>query len=102
MPGISVTVTIDDRALARYTSDPGGPVMAYLGRIGQRVLNESQRRVNVDTGYLRSTGEVIARPADATVEVAYRASYARWVHDGTRHYAGNPYLRDALAAVLGH
>lgn len=98
---LSVTVRIDKASLDRYTTNPGGPVMGYLARLGQQVLNESQRRVNVDTGYLRSTGEVVVRPADAEVEVVYRARYARYVHNGNGRYPGNPYLTDALAAVLG-
>ena len=98
---ISVRVTMDQRALDRFSTNPGGPVMGYLVRLGQQVLNESQRRVNVDTGYLRSTGEVVVRPTDGEVEVVYRARYAAYVHNGTSRYAGNPYLADALAAVLG-
>lgn len=78
-----------------------GPVRRYMLRLGNRVLNNARGKVNVDTGYLRSSGEVVATAFD-TVRVAFRARYARFVHDGWRHrtdsgrYRGNPYLRDAM------
>lgn len=78
-----------------------GPVRRYMLRLGNRVLNNARGRVNVDKGYLRSTGTVISTSFD-TVRVAFTARYARFVHDGWRHhsdrgrYRGNPYLRDAM------
>lgn len=78
-----------------------GAIRRYMLRLGNRVLNNSRARVNVDTGYLRSTGGVISVGID-TVRVAFTARYARLVHDGWRHrtdsgsYRGNPYLTDAM------
>lgn len=50
----------------------------------------------------RGTGRAVLpeteRPADElTSIVAYAASYAYWVHEGTRHMAGRPWLAEAAA-----
>lgn len=98
---MSVTVTIDPGKLARFMHDPSGPVMGYLARVGNQISNASAVLCPVDTGYLRSTREVSIDPAAATVTVAYRANYARFVHDGTRYVPARPYLTDAMRQVLG-
>lgn len=92
----SVTITPNPSGLSALMTDSSGVVMVHLLGFGNRVLNNSRGRVNVDTGYLRSTGVIEERPAESLVRVAYRANYARWVHDGNGRYAGNPYLADAL------
>lgn len=92
----SVTVRVNPQGVHHLMHDPGGEAMTFLLRFGNAVLNNSRSRVNVDTGYLRSTGVVEERPEESMVRVAYRASYARWVHDGNGRYGGNPYLTDAL------
>ncbi len=66
----------------------------FVYRIGNRVLNNARARVNVDTGYLRSTGAV--EQSDDVTVVVFRARYAAAVHNGHHSYPGNPYLADAL------
>ena len=60
-------------------------------------------RANVDTGLMRSRIEFrLEVEAGRLVGiVAARTSYAVHVHNGTRHYRGNPFLTDSLRAVLG-
>lgn len=94
--GASVRINVDAGRLGRYAQAPDGPVMGYLVRIGNRVLTNAKRRVPVDTGYLRSTGTLTTDAARTTVRVAFRARYARFVHDGTRGRPGRPFLTDAL------
>lgn len=97
IPGGSVQVRVDAAALARFET---GVVLPWLVRVGTRVMNNSARRVPVDTGYLRSTRALIPDIDRTAVRVAYRARYARWVHDGARGRPGTPFLTDALNEEL--
>jgi hypothetical protein len=94
--GARVTVRVDDSALAAYASHPSGQVMGWLVTVANRVMNNSAARVPVDTGYLRSTRTISPDPTRAAVQIAYRARYAIYVHDGVRGRPGRPYLADAL------
>lgn len=89
-------VRVDQGGINRLTKTDGGPLMQLLTQIGNRILNNSRGRVNVDTGYLRSTGTLDVNAAESSVRVAYRARYAMWVHNGNGRYRGNPYLLDAF------
>lgn len=91
-----VQIRVDRAGLARFATSPTGPVMVFMTRLGNRVLNNARTRVNVDTGYLRSTGTMEVLPGDSAVRVAFRARYALAVHNGHHSYPGNPYLADAL------
>lgn len=117
MPSGRVSVRLNRAGILHVTH-------VRLVRVGQAVLNDSARRVNVDTGHLRASRAL----EDHTlfVRVAYRAKYARFVHDGTKPhiikahpggllaseghvfgtvvhhpgYRGNPFLTNAVRAVL--
>lgn len=87
----------------RLLRDPHGPWGQRLTRICNEVANEARTRANVDTGYMRSRIEfTVLTAADGTLEgiVAARTNYSLYVHEGARGYAGNPFLTDALHAVL--
>ena len=52
---------------------------------------------------MRSRIDYTVEPGPAgqlRIVLAARTSYAAYVHDGTRWYRGNPFLRDAAATVL--
>lgn len=86
-----VTIRLNRAGIARVTH-------TRLVRAGNQVLNESARRVNVDTGNLRGSRAMEDR--GTFLRIVYRAHYARYVHDGTRYYRGNPYLVNAARAVM--
>lgn len=96
-----VTVRPDLPGIHSLLHDSGDPVMQYMVRLGSRVLNNAAARVPVDTGYLRSTGTLEERPDIAGVRVAYRAHYARFVHEGTSRMTGRPWLTEALNDEVG-
>ncbi len=89
---MSVRLTVDRGAVGRFLS--AGEGKQFMFRLGNRVLNNARARVNVDTGYLRSTG--VVEQSGETTSVAFRARYAAAVHNGHHSYPGNPYLADAL------
>lgn len=67
----------------------------------------SQSLVNVDKGELKASGEIVdyadtkgdGRQRGVAKSIRYTAPHARYVHDGTAHYAGNPYLLAAYMAT---
>lgn len=90
---------INQSALAALAA-PGASVYRDMLRRGIRVQNGARRRVNVDTGRLRSSINVegpVVRGGGAGVRVGTNVEYAIYVHEGTRRMRGNPFLRDALA-----
>lgn len=91
-----VRIILNRAGIARITQE-------RVMRAARAVGNESARRVNVDTGNLRSTRSV-QNLGGARARVAYRAKYARYVHDGWHRgrggYGGNPYLTSAVREVL--
>lgn len=68
--------------LNREISQIEGRSMDGLLEGGQRIQAESQRRVPVDTGYLKSTAYTRrARVGGMGVEIGYSAKYAAAVHE---------------------
>lgn len=73
----------------------------------RNVLAISQQLVPVATGHLKRTGKVVnyastrgdGRQRGVAKSVAYTATYARFVHDGTAHLTGTPYLLAAFEAT---
>lgn len=100
---VSYTFTPDTGGQDRLLHSPSGPYGRWLTRVCNQVRTEAVQRANVDTGYLRSRIEyrVFVEGGKLVGEVAARTSYARFVHDGFGSYPGNPFLVDALRAVLG-
>lgn len=95
---VSMTIRIDPAKVDRFMGSPGAPGDRFLATLANRVLNNSRARVNVDTGYLRSTGAIEKVAGEPAYKVIYRAHYARWVHEPSmsRNWSGNPFLTDAL------
>lgn len=98
-----VTVKLDQAGLDRLLNDPTSAYAQYLTRLGNRIVNGAKTRANVDTGLMRSRIEFeldhTHRPPEGRVVV--RTAYAIYVHNGTRFYAGNPFLTDAARDVMG-
>lgn len=82
----------------RLLRDPDGPYGRWLTRVLNEAANEARLRANVDTGYMRSMIEFVVQVGpDGSLEgiLAARTNYALYVHEGN-----NPFLADAIAAVL--
>lgn len=93
---VAVAVTVNQAALdAMYER--------HLARVGNQIVNRAKPRANVDTGLMRSTIEFRLNPGTHPPSgvVAARTRYAKFVHDGTRFYVGNPFLVLAARDVIG-
>jgi hypothetical protein len=79
--------------------------------ISQQLVNVGDRRYvdpdgNPHPGFLKKSGRIIdyantagdGRQSGVAKSVGYFAPYAKWVHDGNGHYAGNPFLLAAFEA----
>lgn len=97
-----VTFTPDRAGQERLLHSESGPMGQYLTRLANQVKNGAQERANVDTGYMRSRIEYRIT-VEGGVLVAYvvaATNYSLYVHEGHGSYPGNPFLTDALRAVL--
>lgn len=101
---ITATVTYrpNPGGVHHLLGDPNGPYGQWLLRVGNQMVNAAKRRANVDTGNMRSTiAFTVEVEAGRVVGVlAARTNYAIFVHQGTRHYRGNPFLTDAVRETL--
>lgn len=90
----SVSVRLDNRAIAAQLTGPNGAVARDLLRRGQRVQNAARRLAPVDEGRLRAsiTTEVRGSGPSLTVRVGSNLKYAVYVHEGTGIYAGRGYI----------
>jgi hypothetical protein len=77
-----------------------GNLDARMQQTGKAVVEEAQRIVPVDTGFLRSTLGYQYNQSTKTLRVYADAYYAFWVHEGTRRMAGRPFLQQALDAIV--
>lgn len=75
-----------------------------LLRVGMRVQNAAREMCPVDTGRLRSS--IQHKPGQDRngfyVEVGTNVDYAAFVEFGTSRQRAQPYLRPALAEVVGY
>ena len=80
----------------RLLHDPGGPYGQWFTRVGNRAVNESKIRANVDTGLMRSRIEfrLVVEGGVLVGYVAARTDYSLYVHEY------NPFLLDGVAAAL--
>ncbi|UQS95171.1 minor capsid protein [Pseudanabaena phage Pam4] len=87
----------------RLLHDPAGPYGQWLARTGNRAVNYAKQYANVDTGLMRSSIVFRLRVEGGTLvgELAAETNYARFVHDGTWFYVGNPFLTDGIRTALG-
>ena len=70
-------------------------------KIALAILDRAQTKVPVDTGFLKSTGQIIER--ENGFEVAYTADYAYYVHenDYAKHKVGQAkYLEEAYNEIM--
>lgn len=103
MSAPTVTVQLNQDALDRLYRDPNSIYAEqFLTRLGNQIVNGAKIRANVDTGLMRSTiqfrVDTSSRPPVG--EVVARTRYAKFVHDGTRFYHGNPFLVLAARDVI--
>lgn len=93
----------DQSGLDRLLRSPSGPYGQWLTRTGNRAVNYAKQYANVDTGLMRSAivFRLTTDGGDLVGEVAAETEYARFVHDGTWSYAGNPFLTDGIRTALG-
>lgn len=90
-----VTIKLYPDAWGRVTTQAK---LEAVTRLGNRVLNNSRQRVNVDTGNLRSSGRLhIEGTADPVCVVGYYTRYALAVHDGSRPHIIRPSRSGVLA-----
>lgn len=73
-----------------------------FAQVRPTVLAESQRRTPVDSGGLRASETVESDDSSLTLAAGAGLPDARavFVHQGTRHMAARPYLRDAIEASV--
>jgi len=63
------------------------------------------RRPDVETrtkttgGALKNSGQLDMRPGEVEATISYTMYYAGYVHEGTVHMEGRPFLRDAIEAL---
>lgn len=102
----NMEVQFDDAQMFALLQTESGPVGRYLFATGKRVEGAAKRKVNVDTGRLRSsiTTALFKVPYDPYLacRVGTDVEYATYVHEGTWKMFGNPYLEDALREVVGY
>lgn len=100
--GATVTFRPDPGGQHRLLRDTHGPLGVYMTRIGNQIVNAAKARANVDTGLMRSRVEFrLSVGATGLIgQVVARTNYAAFIHRGTRYYAGNPFLTDAVRDVL--
>ena len=81
---------------------PSGAYGQWLARMGNRMVSAAKVKANVDTGLMRSRIEFrIETEGGVLVGIlAAKTHYAKYVHDGTRYAAGNPFLLDAVRETL--
>lgn len=98
-----VVVTFDDAKLRRLFNSPTGPIAKKLLTTGQSVEGYAKRLCPVDTGRLRnSIDHKIGVDFDGLVcRIGSDVEYAKHVEEGTSTNSAQPYLRPALAAVVG-
>jgi HK97 gp10 family phage protein len=87
----------------RLLASTGGPVGQLIARLCVKVESAAKARCPVDTGRLRSsiTWRVETDSDGVVGIVGTSVEYAIYVHEGTRHMAGRPFLVEGLRQVMG-
>lgn len=104
--GVRITNHLDSGAVNALLMSPSGGVARDLLRRGKHVESRAKQNLansprRIDTGRLRSsiTTVLVRAGGNIAVQVGTNVEYARFVHDGTRYMAANPFLKDALPAA---
>lgn len=98
---MSVTVTLNTKGLDALLGHWDDAMEAIVVKVANDVLSDAQGRAPVKTGYLRNSGRVEPAEDRFSRYVHFTANYALWVHDGTRHMVGRPFLRQAIEHERG-
>ena len=93
---MSVTVTLDTHKLDALINGWDDLVGRVLDKVAFDVLADAQRAAPVKTGYLRNSGHVEPGDDQYSRFVVFSASYAIYVHEGTRYMMGRPFLRQSV------
>jgi hypothetical protein len=98
----TVTFRANPAGQHRLLRDTHGPLGSYMTRIGNQIVNAAKARANVDTGLMRSRIEFrLSVGATGLIgQLTARTNYAAFIHQGTRYYAGNPFLVLAAKDVI--
>lgn len=59
-----------------------------------------ERRTGVTGGFLKNSGQVDASIDNQSIDIAYTAYYAGYVHEGTVKMPARPFLREAVEDVV--
>ena len=72
-------------------------------QIAREVAKEADRTVPVDTGFLKRSRYIRRLGAGrfGRYRLGYSAFYAKYVHDGTKNQAAQPWLQRAIDKVKG-
>lgn len=71
-----------------------------LVQVSNSALAEALRTCPVDTGFLRSTNNLIKTNSAYRFSLVARAFYAVFVHDGTRFMRARPWMRRAVEKAM--
>lgn len=93
---MSVTVTLNTKGLDALLTHWDDAVEAIVVKVSNDVLAGSQKRAPVKTGYMRNSGHVEPAEDRFSRYIVYSVNYAIFVHEGTRHMIGRPFLRQEI------
>ena len=99
---MKVTVKIVSNRLPQMPAAARRGVAKGFAQVRPSVLAESQRRTPVDSGGLRASETVESDDSSLTLTAGAGLPDARavFVHQGTRHMAARPFMRDAIEAGM--
>ncbi len=100
MKQVKVDVDIDEDELGRQTAQR---IAARANSMQRRIVAQAKAIAPIDTGHLArsiDSGPIrFTSPYHAEFTVIAKASYARYVHDGTRYMRPRPFLTVAAKRV---
>ena len=97
---VDVTVKTNSTEVAAYLAAEGAKI---LTQAALQVVNRAKILCPVDTGRLRDsiTWELGVMGLLPVARVGTNVEYARYVELGTRYMAAQPFLRPAIASLVG-
>ncbi len=102
MPSIGIQIKNMPQIRAAFSKAPALTVRRVNEAIQKSAFlieRESKIRTPVDTGRLRASHETTYAPLKATIEP--KATYAIYVHEGTRFMRGRQFLFNAVQSAEG-